>query len=257
MTSTRPGLLHVEFVMGTAVTLDLRDRHLPAGTLEEAVRHAVAVLHAADRTFSTWRSDSPVSRLGRGEIALSQCPAELGAVLRLCDEARTASGGWFDPWAMPGGVDPTGLVKGWAAQRALHAMRQVGVRHATVNAGGDVMVTGDASGDGDGSGWTIGVTDPSDTTVVITTIQGTGLGVATSGAYERGTLAVDPRTGRRVCRLASATVVGPDLARADALATAATAHGPAALDWLQALPGIDALLVDLDGTVLTTRGFPE
>ena len=27
------------------------------------------------------------------------------------------SGGWFDPWAMPGGVDPTGLVKGWAVDR--------------------------------------------------------------------------------------------------------------------------------------------
>lgn len=127
---------------------------------------------------------------------------------------------------MPGRVDPTGLVKGWAAQRALQAMRQVGVRHATVNAGGDLMVTGDASGAGDGSGWTIGVTDPTDTTAVVATVRGTDLSVATFGGYQRATLAVDPRTVRRVHRLVSATVVGPDLALADAVATAAPHTAP-------------------------------
>src|ERR1700738_3750619 len=78
-----------------------------------AIDAACAALHRADATFSTWDPQSPVSRLRRGAAALRNLPAEVAEVLDLCQDARKASGGWFDPWAISGGVDPAGLVKGW------------------------------------------------------------------------------------------------------------------------------------------------
>ena len=59
-----------------------------------------------------------------GEIGLEEAPPEVAEVLELCRRAREASDGWFDPWAMPGGVDPTGLVKGWAVERALDELKR-------------------------------------------------------------------------------------------------------------------------------------
>lgn len=251
------GLLHVEHVMGTTVTIDLRDRHLSRSELARAVVVAVDVLRDADRMFSTYRPTSAVSQLRTGSRQPEHVPSEVVSVLVRCAAARERTGGWFDPWAMPGGFDPTGLVKGWAAQRALRAMARWGVRHALVNAGGDVAVLGDASAAGDRTGWTIGIQDPFAPSGLLTTVRSTDLGVATSGGYERGSLAVDPIKGVTVHRLASATVVAADLALADACSTGAGAQGPDALGWLEDAPGVEALLVTHDGQQLRTSGWPS
>jgi thiamine biosynthesis lipoprotein len=56
---------------------------------------AVAVLHDVDRVFSTYRPDSVVSRLGRGEMTLADCPPEVTDVLALGEQASRSSGGAF------------------------------------------------------------------------------------------------------------------------------------------------------------------
>lgn len=253
---SKSGILHVEQVMGTTVTLDVRDQHLTRAELARAVLAGVAALHDADRVFSTYRPDSAVSRLRGRSGTQEDLPPEVVGVLVRCAAAAELTRGWFDPWVMPGGFDPTGLVKGWAAQRALREMTRWGVRHAVVNAGGDVAVLGDASGTADCSGWVLGIQDPFRRSGLLATVRSHGLCVATSGAYERGSLAIDPATGRTVHRLASATVVAADLAVADACSTAAAAHGPDALDWLAQASGVEALLVTLDGELRTTPGWP-
>lgn len=257
------GILHVEQVMGTTVTLDVRDPHLTRAELARAVLTGVDVLHAADQMFSTYRACSAISQLRHGsrhpqdpDHLPDDLPADVVTVLARCAAATQRSRGWFDPWRQPGGFDPTGLVKGWAAQRALREMARCGVRHALVNAGGDVVVRGDANGAGDGSGWNIGIQDPFAPSDLLTSIRVTDLAVATSGAYERGSLAIDPSTGQVVHRLASVTVVAADLALADACSTGASAHGPAALAWLSDISGLEALLVTLDGELLPTPGWP-
>ena len=247
------GRMHVEAVMGTAVTIDIRDSEITTSILNRALCAAVGVLHEANRTFSTYDPGSWVSLLRREEVTAEQCPEVVSKVLDLCATARMHTDGWFDPWAMPGGLDPTGLVKGWAGHRALRTLIDHGVRHAVVNAGGDLAVAGSASGRDDASGWRVGVVDPHDPGRVLETISATDVGVATSGAYERGPLGFDPHAQLPAQRLASATVAAPDLALADAYATAAMAQGPAALSWLAPLPGVRAVLVTHDGTVLPNR----
>lgn len=78
-------------------------------------------------------------------------------------------------------------------------------------------------------------------------LAGSDLAVATSGTYERGFHVVNPRTGSPAQDLVSVTVVGRDLADADAYATAAVAMGRAALAWLPTLRGYEAAVVFEDG----------
>jgi hypothetical protein len=63
-------------------------------------------------------------------------------MLGWCARAEELTGGWFDAWAMPGGVDPTGLLKGWAAQRAADTLRAAGPPAAMDNAAGDIASDG-------------------------------------------------------------------------------------------------------------------
>ena len=249
-----PTELHVRVdVMGTVVTLDLFDPDgVSPAALAPHLDRAREVLHEADRTFSTWRDDSPISRLRRGELTVDEAPADVAEVLTACRVARDLSGGWFDPWAIPGGVDPTGYVKGWAAQRALFVLAPSGVRGAIVNAAGDVASWG---GVADGAPLRIGVADPADPTRLACVVELRGA-IATSGTYERGQHLVDPRTGRAGSRAASASVCGPDGGLADALATALAVGGAEVLERLESLQGYEALMIAADGTRSWTTRFP-
>ncbi|HZT64684.1 MAG TPA: FAD:protein FMN transferase [Acidimicrobiales bacterium] len=241
----------VEQVMGTVFSFDVRVEGMAADQIHVALTRAGAGLRRADAVFSTWKPDSPMSRLRRGEITLGEAPAEVAAVLGLCHTARALSGGWFDPWAMPGGVDPTGLVKGWAAAQAAAGLRHAGVDAGMVNAGGDVVTFGSPE---PGRPWRVGVRDPWDAHRIVAVVEGPAA-VATSGCYERGQHVLDPRTGEPSAAVASATVVGADLALADALATGLLAAGEAGVDAVVAA-GYQALLVLPDRRLSATPAFP-
>ena len=148
---------HVEEVMGTVVSFVVPMGDMPERRVTNALKDACRVLHEADEVFSTWNRASPMSRVRRGELALTDAPPVMREVLATCELARELSGGWFDPWAMPGGVDPTGLVKGWAAQRAAGELRSAGITSAMVNAAGDIVALGERE---PGRAWRVGVRDP-------------------------------------------------------------------------------------------------
>jgi thiamine biosynthesis lipoprotein len=245
-------LHHDETVMGTVVTFDLYDEDAASKDLAPYLAEAIDVLHDVDDVFSTFKADSPISRLRRGEITLDQCPPSVHEVLDLCRVARGISDGWFDPWSLPGGVDPTGYVKGWAAQRSLDALRASGVRGALVNAAGDTASFG---GPHPGAAFRIGIVDPAATQRLACVVHSPGA-VATSGVYERGEHLIDPHTGRPASRAASATVTGTDLGLADALATALAVAGTQALPLIEGLDEYEALIIGYDGSASTTSGFP-
>jgi thiamine biosynthesis lipoprotein len=238
---------HVERVMGTAVSFDVR------GGTPDAVADACGILQRADAVFSTWEPDSPMSRLRRGGLSLGEAPGEIAEVLDLCAKARQMSRGWFDPWRMPGGVDPTGLVKGWAAQRAADALRDAGVEAAMVNAAGDIVTFGEPE---PGQPWRLGIRDPSRPDRIAWVVATRDGAVATTAAYERGDHVLDPHTGAPARAALSATVTGPDLTLADALATGLFAAGVAGLELIDVLPGYGALVVEPGGETYLTDEFP-
>ncbi|MDE3132029.1 MAG: FAD:protein FMN transferase, partial [Acidobacteriota bacterium] len=148
---------HAEPVMGTVVSLDLRPQGLPMAGARAAVVAACEVLHRADDVFSLFRAGTPLSRLRRGELALDQCPPEVADVIALCAQAKLLSDGWFDPWALPDGFDPTGLVKGWAAREAARVLQAAGVGAGMVNAAGDIVSFGTPW---QRDAWRVGIRDP-------------------------------------------------------------------------------------------------
>ncbi len=244
---------HREEAMGTVVTIDLfgDGDAVPDGAYVR-LAHARAALRRADAVFSTWNEHSPISQLRRGEITVGQAPPEMTVVLGECETARSLSQGWFDPWAMPGGLDPTGYVKGWAAQRALDGLAGPGMAGAMVNAAGDVATFGCP---GTGRPFRIGIVDPDDRRRLACVVELTGA-IATSGTYERGEHLIDPQTGERQSRVASASVTGPDLGLADALATALAVAGEVGLGFIEPIDGYEGFIIGLDGSWKSTRHFP-
>jgi thiamine biosynthesis lipoprotein len=244
---------YLEEVMGTVVVFDLYlEASIDRNQIEPLVDRARAILHQADDLFSTWKRESPVSRLRRGAATLDDMPEDVIEVLTLCSRAREMSRGWFDPWAMPGGVDPTGYVKGWAAQRALRALDHDGVVGAMVNAAGDIATRGRPGVD---APFRIGVTDPGAHGRLTCVVDVCGA-IATSGTYERGQHLIDPFTLRPVARASSSSVVGPDLGVADALATALAVAGRDFLGLLEGVANYEGLVFEDDGSWSSTTGFP-
>jgi FAD:protein FMN transferase len=240
-TTTAPArIVHVEHCMGTAFTIDIRD----GGPWDAAISDVVAWLHHVDAVFSTYQPDSDIRRIQRRELRLDDADPEIRPVLDLCARIQVQTGGAFT--AMPRGrLDPTGLVKGWAIERASELLRAHGSVNHGINGGGDMQLAGDAAS---GRPWTVGITDPHDRSRLLTAVTGRDFAVATSGIAERGEHILDPFTGRPALSLASATVTGPSLAHADAYATAAFVMGRRATRWIGDIDGYEVLLVERDGT---------
>jgi thiamine biosynthesis lipoprotein len=234
-------------VMGTMVSFDV------PGSANGAVDEAVRWLHWVDRTFSTYRPDSAICRLDRGELSLAECPPEVAFVLASCEAVAAVSDGYFSVRAA-GVLDPSGYVKGWAIERSAQLLTAAGSESHCVNGGGDVQCAG--PGPRSGGLWRIGISDPLQPGSLVCVVSGRDFAVATSGIAERGAHIIDPCTGRPPSGLASVTITGPSLALADAYATAAFAMGqPRAREWADGLVGYAAFGITADGSTWRTSAF--
>jgi FAD:protein FMN transferase len=240
---------YVGHVMGMPISLALRGRHAADEQAYAAWAQVMATLRAFDRTFSTYREDSYVSRLGRGELALADCPPEVAEVVALGQEAESDSDGAFSVWRTgPDGTtvfDPNGVVKGWAAERASYALRCLDATDFCLSAGGDLVCR---TLDPDAAPWRICVEHPRDPGRLVAVVPVSTGAVATSGTAHRGQHLVDARTGRPPAGVASVTVVATSLTWADIDATAAYARGEDAARWLGTRPGRTGLVVWADGS---------
>ena len=243
---------YVEQVMGMPISLALRGRHADDDRARTAWHAVVAELVEVDRVFSTYRDDSFISRLGRGEITVEDCPPAVAEVLELGELARQQSDGAFDV-RRPGPdgdvvLDPSGVVKGWAVQRASALLRVLPGTDFCLSAGGDMVChTSDAAGEP----WRIGIEDPADPSRLVAVVPMHSGALATSGTAHRGEHLVDARTGATPTRVAQVTVVAETLTWADIDATAAYALDAEAATWLRGRPGRTGLVVWRDGSVDT------
>lgn len=235
--------VRVERVMGTVVSIDVRDPDPADPAIAATIETAVAWLHEVDARFSTYREDSEIRRLDRGELALDDCHPDVRHVVRACEDLRRETGGAFDARGhrADGGLDPSGYVKGWAVDEAADLLVAAGARAFAINAGGDVVARGEEA---PGEPWRVGIRHPADPAQVAAVLAIRDAAVATSGLYERGPHIRDPRSGATPDAYASITVVGPRLGPADAYATTAFALGAAGPAWIAGRPGFGVLAID-------------
>jgi FAD:protein FMN transferase len=246
--SARPAIC-VRHVMGTPIMVDVRDEDVDGAVID----NVFAWFRWVDETFSTYIDGSEINRLDRGELRLEDAHPVVRGVLERCDELRLETRGYFDARA-GGRLDPSGLVKGWSVDRAADILRAAGVRNFAVNAGGDIRLSGRAVPN---PVWSVGIQHPRERARIAAIVRGTDLAVTTSGAYARGDHVLNPYTRRPAAGVLSVTVVGPQLATADAYATAAFAMGAGAgPHWTARLRGYEAMTILADDTVFSTGGFP-
>jgi thiamine biosynthesis lipoprotein len=251
LAAVAPGVRRVEHIMGMPVTVDVRDENVDENVLERMFDW----LRFADATFSTYKDDSEISRLNRGELTVADAHPDVRDVLDRCEALRIETDGYFDVRAAAADViDPSGLVKGWAVDRAASILDEAGVRNYAVNVAGDMRLRGRAVPE---PCWSVGIQHPLEPNSIAAVVEANDLAVATSGAYARGDHVIDPHTRRPPVGVLSVTIVGPELATADAYATAAYAMGEAGIRWTARLPGYEAMTILADERVLSTPGFPS
>lgn len=236
--------VHVEEVWGTIVSIDIALFRTHVDLVQPAIEELVSWLHDVDTVFSTYKTDSVVSQLRDGRMRVEDIDAGVADVIARCEIIKELTDGNFDPWSVKGGFDPSGLVKGWAADRAADILLEHGLTDFMINAGGDVSVRGYAD---KGQAWSIGIAHPYQLGQICESVRITQGAIATSGRYERGDHIVSPHGEAIGC--SSATVVGPDCAVADAMATALLVKGKAGFEWIAQLPGYSAHIVEGDQTI--------
>ena len=242
-------IVHAEDVMGTVVAFDVRGQSAPVA--RAAIEAAAVWLHWVDATFSTYRPDSEISRLDRGDLTEDDCHPQVRHILALCEQLGAATNGYFDARAA-GRLDPSGVVKGWSIERASQMLTAAGCPDHLIDGGGDVRLHGQAGPDTD---WQVGVVHPFRLDAYCAALHLQEGAVATSGTYQRGFHVIDPHRGRPATDLAAVSVIGAELTMTDAYATTALAMGAAALAWLEGLADHEAMVIDTDGRGRETTGF--
>ena len=124
-------------------------------------------------------------------------------------------------------IDLSAVAKGYAVDLLAELLKQQGISNFLLEIGGELQVVGRR---GDGTLWRVGIEKPLDESrEVEKVLHLSGTALATSGNYrnfyvedgQRYAHTIDPASGQPIRhKLASVTVLGPNCARADALATA-------------------------------------
>ncbi len=157
-------------------------------------------------------------------------------------------------------IDLGGIAKGYAVDRSIDRLRDLGIEHAMVNAGGDTRLLGDRRG----KPWIVGVRDPRNEGRMVTRLPLENEAISTSGDYERyfeedGVRyhhILVPGTGDVARAVRSATVIGPDATLTDGLSTTVFVLGvERGMELVSRLPGVEAVIVDKDGRIFYSDGL--
>ncbi|WP_421915334.1 FAD:protein FMN transferase [Mesorhizobium sp.] len=235
-------------LMGMPVTVDIGGAS--SGVLVDTV---FDYFEQIDQRFSTYRSDSEISAINRGDLPVSDWSGEMMEVVALAARTKNETDGYFDIRKPDGSLDPSGIVKGWAIRNAAGIVQRAGIGDFFIEAGGDIQSRGrNASG----FDWSVGIRNPFKADEVIKIVYPRGHGVATSGTYARGQHIYNPLgVGGPITEIVSLTVIGSDVFEADRFATAAFAMGRDGILFLEQTPGLEGYVVDSNHRATPTSGF--
>lgn len=160
-------------------------------------------------------------------------------------------------------LDLGGVAKGYATDEAVKALKEAGIQHAIINAGGNVYALGDKP---DGSPWRVGVQDPRGEKSIIGILYVKDRAVVTSGDYQRyfeqeGVRyhhIIDPTTGKQARDVMQTTVVTDSATDADILSTSLFVLGAQkGMCFVKELPGTGAIFIGADRQVTYTENLHD
>lgn len=234
--------------MGMPITIEIIDNADAGKSISKTFDYFAII----DDRFSTYKKDSEISRINRG-LPKSEWSGQMSEVMRLCEQTKRETNGYFDSKKPDGSFDPSGLVKGWAIQQASEKLLTAGIENFYIEAGGDIAVSGTSASS---EPWKIGIRNPFNMKQIVKTIVLSDGGVATSGTYIRGQHIHNPHEADTPIEvIKSLTVIGPTIYDADRFATAAFAMGRNGIAFIESLKGFEGYMIDEDKTATMTSGF--
>lgn len=232
------------FIMGTAVVIDV-----PGLKDEEVIEASFKQLRDVDEQFSPFKKTSELYRFNQRRLTPGNVSIGMKAIMKACLEAERYTDGFFS--ARYGyEFDPSGYVKGWAIGEVKLSLLKQGYKTFCISAGGDM-----AARSGGKKTWRIGILNPRKKNETLGTIVAKNIAVATSGSYERGKHIINPKTGKPADDFLSLTVAGPDIIKADVLATATFAMGKSGLIFIDKQRDYEVLAVDQKGEIYLSGGM--
>jgi thiamine biosynthesis lipoprotein len=236
--------------MGMPITIEIAD----ASVTKDIFNEIFGYFSYVDETFSTYKSDSEITRINRGELAETDWSDDVKAVFAMAEKTKQKTGGYFDIRKPDGQYDPSGIVKGWAIQNAAAIATNAGFQNFYIDAGGDIQTSGVNA---EGKPWSVGIKNPFNQNEIVKVLKANGKAVATSGTYIRGLHIYNPKTGAPADEIVSLTVAGNQICDADLIATAAFAMGKNGINFVEQTPGFEGYSIDKNGVATMTSGFHE
>ena len=123
-----------ELIMGMPITVEIVD----SNATELEIKKIFSYFKVVDQIFSTYKEDSEISKINRGEIKPEDYSSEIREVFLLAEKTKNDTNGYFDI-KHNNKIDPSGLVKGWAIKQAADILTQQGFINFYVEAGGDIQ----------------------------------------------------------------------------------------------------------------------
>lgn len=237
--------------MGMTIAIEIAGKNVDEKIFDEVF----SFFEEIDKRFSTYKTDSEISKINRKEISLENWSADMQEVFKLSEKTKRETNGYFDIKKPDGKYDPSGLVKGWAIQKAAEIIKNAGYENFYVDAGGDVQAFGVNYED---KPWQIGIRNPFRPEEIIKRLSIIDKGMATSGTYVRGQHIYNPKKPtEQINDIISLTVVGPNVYEADRFATACFAMGKDGIYFVEKLPNFEGYMVDKNGVATFTSGFEQ
>lgn len=233
-------------IMGMPITLMVHDGALDTTHIEKVF----TIFNDIDKKYSPYREESEVSKLNKIPKLQRHYSHELASILKLAEETKKISNGYFDV-EHTGTFDPSGIVKGWAIQKAAEVV-SLWTKDFYIEAGGDIQVSGVNE---EGTAWRIGIRNPFERSEHVMTVSLQDAAIATSGTAIRGAHIYDPVNEQELTSIVSVSVISPRIVDADRMATAAFAMGEKGINFLENLAGYEAYFINKDGIAIQTSGW--
>jgi thiamine biosynthesis lipoprotein len=239
---------NTKIIMGMPITIEISD-DAKSNDLHKIFKY----FNQIDEQYSPYKPSSELSKVNAG-LPRDQWSQEFLEIMELCEQTKQQTNGYFDI-EHNGTLDPSGLVKGWAIQRAAEQLLAAGFKNFYLEAGGDIQVHGNYKAD---TPWQIGIRNPFNIHEIVKVVNVHDQGVATSGTYIRGEHIYDPHHNfSEAHTIKSLTVIGPNIYEADRFATAAFAMGEIGIAFIQTLPNFEGYMIN-DARIATyTPGFEK
>jgi len=243
-------MIETRILMGMPITIEIVDKWATKKAIDKIFKYFEYI----DKTFSTFKPDSEISKINRGEIEKNSYSTDMKIVFELAEKTKNETNGYFDIIDNNGKYNPSGIVKGWAIYCATQILRKDGFENFYVNAGGDIQFCGKNS---ENKLWNSGIKNPFNQNEIVKVVYlESGQGIATSGNYIRGEHIYNPKNRNKIIdEIVSFTVIGPNVQEADRFATAVFAMGKSGINFLEKMPEFAGYMIDKNGVAFMTSNF--